>query len=99
MDLKKNILVSENKPPSVVSARLAFIGTLNLPTHFILTTFSHHLSSSCGAIIIIIIIKQNRIANEPVRHKEVTIGCHGNIGRLAEPFYVIVTLSWFKGLA
>ena len=46
--------MSENKPPSVVSVRLAFIGTLNLPTHF-MKQHSHHLT--CGAIIIIRVLK------------------------------------------
>jgi hypothetical protein len=46
--------VSENKPPSVVSVRLAFIGTLNLPTHF-MKQHSHHLLR--GAIIIIRVLK------------------------------------------
>jgi hypothetical protein len=48
--------VSENKPPSVVSVRMAFMGTLNLPTHFILTTFHIIYHLLVGQLLLFIII-------------------------------------------
>ena len=47
-------LVSDNKPPSVVSVRMAF--TQNLPTHFILTAFTSFIIFFVGQLPIIIII-------------------------------------------
>ena len=49
-------LVSENKPPSVVSVLMAFIGTLNLPTHLILTTFNIIYHLLVGQLLLLFII-------------------------------------------
>lgn len=54
-------LVSENKPPSVVSVRMAFIGTLNLPTHFILTTFHIIYHLLVGQLLLFINAKNYKV--------------------------------------
>ena len=49
-------VVSENKPPSVVSVRMAFIDTLNLPTHFILTTLHSIYHLLVGQLLLLLLL-------------------------------------------
>ena len=51
-------IVSENKPRSVtvVFVRMAFIGTLNCPTYFILTAFTSSIIFFVGQLLFIIIL-------------------------------------------
>ena len=46
---------SGNKASSVVSVQMAFIGTLNLPSNFILTTFTSSIFFYVGQLLLLLL--------------------------------------------